>query len=68
MLTKDWHPADHLSFASNHPGHKPFEQITLKETGVDQVLWPDHCVQHSTGSDFHPDLVTKDTDELILKG
>jgi len=52
--TQDWHPQNHGSFASSHPGAKPFDMGTL--SGRDQVLWPDHCVQNTTGADFHPDL------------
>jgi nicotinamidase/pyrazinamidase len=54
LLTQDWHTPDHNSFASAHPGKKPFEQI---ETGYGpQTLWPDHCVQGTPGADFHPSL------------
>lgn len=54
VTTQDWHPQNHGSFASSHPGAKPFDTGTL--SGRDQVLWPDHCVQNSQGADFHPDL------------
>lgn len=47
--TQDWHPKNHMSFASNHPGHKPFQAIKLAD-GRTQVLWPDHCVQQSSGA------------------
>ncbi|WP_264769998.1 efflux RND transporter permease subunit [Coxiella burnetii] len=47
VATQDWHPANHKSFASNHPGKKPFEKIMLH--GLEQTLWPDHCVQGSVG-------------------
>jgi nicotinamidase/pyrazinamidase len=64
IMTQDWHPQDHHSFASNHPGRAPFETI---ETGHGpQVLWPDHCVQGSMGADFHPHL-HPDHAELILR-
>jgi nicotinamidase/pyrazinamidase len=49
VATQDWHPADHGSFASNHTGKKPFEIIDLY--GLEQVLWPDHCIQGSRGAD-----------------
>lgn len=52
--TQDWHPADHGSFASQHPGRKPGELVDLH--GLQQVLWPDHCVQGTAGARFHPDL------------
>jgi nicotinamidase/pyrazinamidase len=51
VATQDWHPADHGSFAANHPGRKPYEVIDLN--GLQQVLWPVHCVQESTGAAFH---------------
>ena len=54
VATQDWHPPDHLSFASNHKGRQPFEQILLN--GLEQVLWPDHCVQGSHGAAFPPGL------------
>jgi nicotinamidase/pyrazinamidase len=64
ILTQDWHPAGHSSFASSHKGRKPFETITMHYG--EQTLWPDHCIQGSAGADFHPGLdVTKA--ELILR-
>jgi nicotinamidase/pyrazinamidase len=54
ILTQDWHTPDHNSFASAHPGKKPFEQIELAYGP--QTLWPDHCVQGTGGADFHPAL------------
>jgi len=54
ILTQDWHPIGHLSFASSHPGKKPFEMLTVPYG--EQLLWPDHCVQGTEGADFHPDL------------
>lgn len=65
ILTQDWHPAGHSSFASSHPGKAPFE-LTEMHYGT-QVLWPDHCVQGSEGANFHPDLRT-DTDLILRKG
>ena len=53
--TQDWHPQNHGSFASNHPGANPYSMGKL--SGRDQVLWPDHCVQGTTGAQFHPDLL-----------
>jgi nicotinamidase/pyrazinamidase len=54
VVTQDWHPAGHSSFASSHPGAAPFS-LTQMPYGP-QVLWPDHCIQGSAGSDFHPAL------------
>jgi len=66
ILTQDWHPADHSSFATNHPGKQPFEVIEMPYGP--QVLWPDHCIQGSNGADFHPDLDTLPADLVIRKG
>ncbi len=65
ILTQDWHPADHSSFASSHDGKSPFD-MTEMHYGP-QVLWPDHCVQETQGAAFHPDLRT-DCDLIIRKG
>lgn len=65
ILTQDWHPAGHSSFASSHPGKAPFE--TTQMPYGPQVLWPDHCVQGSDGAAFHTDLRT-DGDLIIRKG
>jgi nicotinamidase/pyrazinamidase len=54
VATQDWHPADHASFASNHPGHAPLDLIELH--GEAQVLWPDHCVQRTPGAELAPGL------------
>jgi nicotinamidase/pyrazinamidase len=66
VLTQDWHPRRHASFASAHPGHKPFETIRLAY-GT-QVLWPDHCVQGTLGAALHPDLDATRAQLLIRKG
>jgi nicotinamidase/pyrazinamidase len=66
VLTQDWHPADHLSFASRHPGRKPFE--TIKLGYGDQMLWPDHCVQGSTGAALHEGLDIPHAQLVIRKG
>ena len=50
VATQDWHPAGHKSFASSHPGKNPFEKVVLGE--MEQVLWPDHCVQGTQGAEF----------------
>jgi len=66
VLTQDWHPADHISFASNHPGKKPFETIDLPY-GI-QVLWPDHCVWASHGAQISADLDIPHAQLIIRKG
>lgn len=66
ILTQDWHPADHLSFASQHRGRAPME-LTQMPYGP-QVLWPDHCVQGTPGADFHPALNTSRADLILRKG
>lgn len=66
VFTQDWHPADHASFASQHPGRAPLE-VTEFPYGP-QVLWPDHCVQGSSGAAFHRDLNTDPADLIIRKG
>jgi len=66
VFTQDWHPADHLSFASQHEGKQPFETVEMPY-GT-QVLWPDHCVQGTPGADFHPDLDTRPAQAIVRKG
>jgi nicotinamidase/pyrazinamidase len=66
VLTQDWHPADHLSFAANHPGAAPYD-MTQMPYGP-QVLWPTHCVQGTQGAAFHPDLHTDRADLILRKG
>ncbi|MDO1584474.1 bifunctional nicotinamidase/pyrazinamidase [Rhizobium oryzicola] len=66
VASQDWHPANHGSFASQHPGSKPFDMGTL--SGQPQVLWPDHCVQGTPDADFHPDLNTDAIDYIQQKG
>jgi len=66
ILTQDWHPRGHTSFASSHPGKKPFETIELAYGS--QVLWPDHCVQGSAGAALHPDLSISQAELVIRKG
>jgi len=66
ILTQDWHPANHISFASRHPGRKPFETIELAY-GT-QVLWPYHCVQGSHGAAFHDGLAVDQAQAVIRKG
>ena len=66
ILTQDWHTPGHVSFASSHPGKKPFETTTLAY-GT-QVLWPDHCVQGTPGADLHKDLKIPHAELIIRKG
>jgi nicotinamidase/pyrazinamidase len=66
VLTQDWHPAGHSSFASMHPGRKPFEAVTFPYGP--QVLWPDHCVQGSIGAEFHAGLNIPHAELIIRKG
>ena len=66
VLTQDWHPAGHSSFASSHDGNVPYEVVTMPYGP--QVLWPDHCIQGSIGAQFHPDLQTDRADLIIRKG
>ena len=54
LLTQDWHPTGHISFASTHPGAQPFQTIGVPYGA--QTLWPDHCLQHSEGAAFHPEV------------
>lgn len=66
ILTQDWHPAGHSSFASRHEGKSPFEVVEM-EYGA-QTLWPDHCVQGSAGAQFHAGLDTTKAELIIRKG
>lgn len=66
VATQDWHPQNHVSFASNHPGRDPFDIIDLYGTG--QTLWPDHCVQGTMGAMLHPDLMTDKIAAIFRKG
>ena len=66
VITQDWHHPQHVSFASQHPGKKPFEQIRLPYG--QQVLWPDHCVQGTEGAALHKDLSMPNAQLVIRKG
>ena len=66
VLTQDWHPPGHASFASSHEGKQPFDTGML-DYG-EQVLWPDHCVQGTSGAAFHPELRTDGADLVLRKG
>jgi nicotinamidase/pyrazinamidase len=66
VLTQDWHPSGHSSFATSHPGAAPFEAIGMPYG--QQTLWPDHCVQGTPGAAFHPQLKTERAELVIRKG
>ena len=66
VATQDWHPPEHKSFASNHSGKQPFEKVPL--AGLEQTLWPDHCVQGSIGAEFHPRLDLRPLEAIFRKG
>lgn len=66
VLTQDWHPVGHSSFASAHAGRQPFEQIELSYGA--QTLWPDHCIQGSKGAEFHPALHLPRAELILRKG
>lgn len=66
VASQDWHPADHESFASAHPGKHPFDLIDLH--GLPQILWPDHCLAGSDGAALHPDLDSRRIAAVFRKG
>ncbi|MBV8506020.1 MAG: bifunctional nicotinamidase/pyrazinamidase [Alphaproteobacteria bacterium] len=66
VLTQDWHPRGHASFASSHAGKSPFDTIDVSYG--QQILWPDHCVQGTRGADFHPDLDVPHAELVLRKG
>ncbi len=66
ILTQDWHPADHISFADNQPGKSPFD--TMLSPYGDQTLWPTHCIQGSYGAEFHTDLDSSRAQLIVRKG
>jgi nicotinamidase/pyrazinamidase len=66
VLTQDWHPAGHSSFASSHEGRTPYDVVAMPYG--DQVLWPDHCVQGTPGAAFHPGLDVTRADLILRKG
>ncbi len=66
LATQDWHPPDHVSFATSHPGRKPLDVVTTD--GIEQVLWPDHCIQGTRGAELHPRLETGRIGLLLRKG
>ena len=66
ILTQDWHPRDHQSFASAHPGRRPYETIEVSYGA--QILWPDHCVQGTRGAEFHEKLDIPQAELILRKG
>lgn len=71
IASQDWHPANHISFADNHPGKQPFESIDIVNNAQEvyqQTLWPAHCIEHSNGAALHPDLDTAAIDLFVPKG
>ncbi|GAA4309397.1 bifunctional nicotinamidase/pyrazinamidase [Pontixanthobacter gangjinensis] len=66
IATQDWHPAGHASFATSHKGKEEFQVIKLD--GLDQVLWPEHCIQNTRGAEFHPELETAKIEAIFRKG
>jgi len=66
VASQDWHPANHGSFAANHPGKQPGEVIQLN--GLDQILWPEHCIQETDGAAFAPDLDRNRITKIFFKG
>src|SRR6266566_8451002 len=66
LATQDWHPRDHGSFAANHPGKKPGDRIMLD--GIEQILWPAHCVQNTHGAEFAPSFDTSRIAHVFHKG
>ncbi len=66
LATQDWHPPNHGSFATNHPGKKPGDRIMLD--GIEQILWPVHCVQNTHGADFAPSFDTSRIAHVFHKG
>lgn len=74
VATKDWHPVDHISFASNHTGKKPFTDFATvinpsnASERYETRLWPDHCIQHTKGAELIPELDMKKIDKVVEKG
>ena len=67
ILAQDWHPRNHISFASSHPGKHPFTDTIEAPYGI-QTLWPDHCIQGTRGAELHPDLSVPHAELILRKG
>ncbi len=67
LLTQDWHPRGHISFASSHPGKQPFTD-TIEASYGTQTLWPDHCIQDTPGAELHPGLRIPHAELILRKG
>ena len=68
IFSQDWHPPNHLSFASNHPNKKPGDEFLSDNGAIGPILWPNHCVQHSYGARFHKNINSKMVNKIIQKG
>jgi len=68
VYTRDWHPLSHCSFAANNAGTKVYESIRLPDTGIEQIMWPTHCVENTKGAEFYPNLVIRSKDIIVNKG
>jgi len=66
VATQDWHPSNHGSFAANHPGKEPGDRVSLD--GLEQILWPVHCVENTRGAEFSPALDTRRFSRVFQKG
>ncbi|MFX1363297.1 MAG: bifunctional nicotinamidase/pyrazinamidase [Promethearchaeota archaeon] len=66
--SQDWHPSNHLSFASNHPNKDPGDEFSSEDGAIGPILWPDHCVQNTYGARFHKEINTKMINKIIQKG
>lgn len=66
VLTQDWHPSNHKSFSANNPGTQEGDVILLD--GMEQIMWPVHCVQGTNGAEFHSELIVKPEDQIFRKG
>lgn len=74
IASKDWHPANHFSFISQHPGKNVFETVKLSDYGIksdigdEQIIWPEHCIQGTFSAELHPDLDKENIDHIVKKG
>ena len=68
VLTRDWHPTNHVSFAENNPGNELYSVVHVPDTGIYQVMWPTHCVAGTEGANFNMQLDVVDSDVIVNKG